>query len=510
MTDIGKAFGGVQALDGVNLEVRHGEIHALLGENGAGKSTLLKILRGVQPPDSGIIEIDGVPLIEHTPEASRAAGIAMIFQEMSLIPTLTVAQNIFLNREIRNHLGLIDDREAVRVARRLIEEFDVDIDPAAQVSELGAGQKQLIEIVKAVSQKTKILVLDEPTSALSSAEVERLFALLKRLRSEGVGIVYVSHRMDEITKIADRATILRDGRHVITAPLSALTLETIVEHIVGRRSRGFSDHSAVMIRQGLPLLELVNVSGARKPRNVTLTVHAGEVVGVAGLLGSGRSALARLVYGLEPVVVGQIRVKGRAIAASTPRTASAAGIALIPEDRLRQGVVIQHSVANNIALSVLGRISRRSWISRVAMDQIVVEQMRRLRIKAEAPETPVQALSGGNQQKVVLGKWLATDPDILILDEPTAGIDIGSKAEIIVLIRELASQGKGVLLISSELPELLAASDRIIVMANGRTIREFGRRDLDPDDAVTTDAAERLQRAEQRLQIAIQEASANG
>jgi ribose transport system ATP-binding protein len=510
VTGISKTFGGIHALDHVDLTIKHGEIHALLGENGAGKSTLLKILRGVETPDSGTIEIDGRLLTEHTPEASRLAGVAMIFQEMSLVPTLSVAQNIFLNREPRNRFGLIDDRQSVKRASVLFDEFGVNIDPATAASELGAGQRQLTEIIKAVSQRTRILILDEPTSALSGAEVERLFEILRRLKADDVGIIYVSHRMDEIMRIADRASILRDGRRVVTAPLSDLTLETIIEHIIGRQSRGFSEVSFDEAALGAPLLELRSVSGVRKLQDIDLVVHRGEVVGVAGLLGSGRSSLARLLYGMQPLKSGEIRVNGKPINISNPQDAIAAGIALVPEDRLRQGVIAQHSVADNICLPILDRISRSSWISSEQASRAVEEQVVGLRIKAVSSDTPVRTLSGGNQQKVVLAKWLATNPEILILDEPTAGIDIGSKAEIVGVIRGLAREGKAVLLISSEIAELLAASDRIIVMANGRILRNISRRNLRPEDSDLAASSERLQYAERQLQIAIQSVNADG
>lgn len=509
MEAISRSFGGVVALDRVALNVRYGEIHALLGENGAGKSTLLKILRGVVAPDAGTIRIAGRDLPAHTPEAARAAGIAMIFQETSLIPSLTVAQNVFLDREPRDRFGLIDDATAVRETGRFFHEFGVAIDPSSLVAELGAGPRQLTEIIKAVSQRTKILILDEPTSALSAAEVEHLFALLRRLRSDGVAIIYVSHRMDEIMRIADRTTILRDGRHVLTDSLARLTLEEIIEHIIGRRSGGFRAQESTEPNRGETVLEARSLSTGRKLHGIDLALRRGEVIGVAGLLGSGRSTLARAIYGLEPLSSGEIHVKGQPVQLTGPQDAIAAGIALVPEDRNRQGVVAQHSVASNIIMVALDRISRRSWISRRRAEQVVTEQIKLMRIKAASPDLPVSALSGGNQQKVVIGKWLAMDPDILILDEPTAGIDIGSKSEIVALIRQMARLGKAILLISSEAAELLAASDRILVMANGRLARTVSRDELYPSNGSAREPGERQQYAEHRLQLAIQEANAH-
>jgi ribose transport system ATP-binding protein len=508
LSGVSKNFGGVRALDNVDFEVLRGEIHALLGENGAGKSTILKILNGVHAPTAGSIEIGGAPLVEHTPEAAKRAGVGMIFQEMSLVPTLTVAQNIFLNNELKGAAGFIDDRAAAERSRALFETLGVDIDPTALVGGLSAGQRQLTEIVKAISRNVRVLILDEPTTALSGGEVEKLFAFLRRLKSEGVAIIYVSHRMDEIMRIADRATILRDGRHVITASLRALSLEAIIEHIVGRRSRGFSDVTRRSAEIGAPLLELKGLTGPRKPDRVDLTVRAGEVVGVAGLLGSGRSALARVLFGVDPRRSGEIRIKGVLVDINSPADAVAHGLALVPEDRLRQGLVLEHSVESNANLSILDRLSRWFFVSRSKAAATADRQIAALRIKTASREAAARTLSGGNQQKVVIAKWLNTEPDILVLDEPTAGVDIGSKAEIITLVRELAARGKGILVISSELSELLTAADRIIVLADGRIASEAPRSGFDDPNPVDDEGA-RLQFAERQLQTLLQRAHAH-
>jgi ribose transport system ATP-binding protein len=509
MTGIGKAFGSTKVLDDVTLEVRPGEIHALLGGNGAGKSTILKVLRGVHRPDAGTLEVLGHTLTEHTTEESKRAGIAMIFQEMSLVPTLTVAQNIFLANEEKTASGLIDDKVAVIRATELFRSLDVDVDPMAEAGSLGAGQRQLTEIVKAIAQKARVLILDEPSTALSAHDVEKLFAFLTKLKAEGVAIIYVSHRMDEIMKIADRATILRDGRHVITAPLSELTLESIIEHIVGKQSRGLSGILREDTRRNDVLLELKNVSGRHKPRDLNLTVHAGEVVGIAGLLGSGRSAIARLLFGIDPKISGDIIVAGKTVELHGPADAIALGIALIPEDRLRQGVVLEHSVADNISLSVFDRISTRGWISQQKWSDLAAEKIKSLKVKTASAAAAVRTLSGGNQQKVVLAKWLASDPRIVIFDEPTAGIDIGSKSEIIQLIRELARQGKAIIVISSELNELLAACDRILVMSDGRLLRDMRRDEFEDPAAGHHTAAGNMQFAERKLQTILQEVRNN-
>jgi len=505
MRGVSKSFGGVQALVDVDLDVERGEVHALLGGNGAGKSTILKILNGVHVPDKGTIEVGGVPLAAHSPEAARRAGIAMIFQEMSLVPTLTVAQNVFLTREAKGSFGMIDDRAAERRAGELFDMLEVEVDVKALVGDLGAGQRQLTEIVKAISQDAGVLVLDEPSTALSVSDVERLFAFLRRLKAKGVAIIYVSHRMDEIARIADRATILRDGRHVVTAPLSELPVEVMIGHIVGKRSRGLSDLTRSEARLGEPLLELRDVSGAAKPKNVDLVVHRGEVVGLAGLLGSGRSALARLVAGIDPIAAGEIRIAGKAVAIASPGDAIDAGMALIPEDRLRQGIIAEHSVLANVTLAVLDRLSSWMFVSNDKARRLTDGQIAGLRIKTASRASAVRTLSGGNQQKVVLAKWLATEPDILILDEPTAGIDIGSKSEIIRLVRELAAAGKAVLMISSELSEMLSACDRIAVLSGGRIVDMLARAELD-DPGAGDDPVLKLQAAERRLQIAVQKA----
>ena len=504
MTRISKSFGGILALDNVDFEVLAGEVHALLGGNGAGKSTILKVLNGVHVPDAGEIVVGGQTLAAHTPEAARAAGIAMNFQEMSLIPTLTVAQNVFLTREARDSRGMIDDTDSIRRAQAIFDMLQVEVDPTALVGDLGAGQKQLTEIAKAISQKARVLILDEPSTALSVSDVDRLFVFLRTLKAEGVAIVYVSHRMDEIARIADRATILRDGKHVITAPLADLPIDVMIEHIVGRKSKGLADVARVDVTRGEVLLELSGVTGPHKPEDVSFALHRGEVLGLAGLLGSGRSALARVVAGVEPAVSGDIFIKGQKVAIRRPSDAIAHGIALVPEARATQGIIPAHSLADNMVMSVVGRISPRGIVDRSRVRAIADEMIRRLSIKTASRDHAVSTLSGGNQQKVVIGKWLATEPEILILDEPTAGIDIGSKAEIIRLVRDLAQAGKGVIVISSELSELLTACDRIVVMADGRAHQVLDRAEL--DDPAETNPEHALQAAERRLQIEIQKA----
>ncbi|MGZ2385430.1 sugar ABC transporter ATP-binding protein [Rhizobium brockwellii] len=405
---------------------------------------------------------------------------------------------------------MIDDSAAERKAAELFAMLEVDVDPRAIVADLGAGQKQLTEIVKAISQDARVLVLDEPSTALAVSDVDRLFQFLRKLKARGVAIIYVSHRMDEIGRIADRATIFRDGRHVITAPLSELPIDTMIEHIVGKRSKGLSDVERGAAVKGEILLEVRAVSGKYKPENVTMTVHRGEVVGLAGLLGSGRSSLARLISGIEPAVSGDILIKGRSVKIGNPGDAIDAGVALVPEARATQGVIPAHSVASNMTLAVLDRISTAGFVDAKKVRSVTDRMISRLSVKTASRDHAVSTLSGGNQQKVVIGKWLATDPDILVLDEPTAGIDIGSKSEIIRLVRELAAAGKAILFISSELSELLTACDRILVMSEGRMFADIPRESLDDPAIPAHDTAHRLQAAEQRLQIEIQEALKHG
>ena len=504
MKGISKAFGGVKALDNVDFAVLPGEVHALLGGNGAGKSTILKVLNGVHRPDAGTIAVGGVALTTHTPEASRAAGIAMNFQEMSLIPTLSVAQNIFLTREARTARGFLDDPACEAKAAEIFAMLEVKVDPKAVVGTLGAGQKQLTEIAKAISQSSKVLILDEPSTALAVSDVERLFTFLRKLKAQGVAVIYVSHRMDEIARIADRATILRDGKHVITAPLSDLPIDTMIEHIVGKRSKGLADVQRGNATRGEVLLEARGLSGAHKPHDISFALHRGEVLGLAGLLGSGRSSLARVIAGIEPAKAGELRIRGEVVSIRKPADAIQAGVALVPEARATQGIIPAHSVASNIVLAVLNRISAKGVVDRAKAQKITDDMIARLQIKTASRDHAVSTLSGGNQQKVVIGKWLATDPDILVLDEPTAGIDIGSKSEIIRLVRDLAAQGKGIVMISSELSELLTACDRILVMADGHAHQMIDRAAL--DDPAEPDPGHRLQAAERQLQIEIQKA----
>lgn len=480
-----KAFNGIRVLDQVDFELRQGEIHALMGGNGAGKSTLMKILEGVYTPDAGEIQVEGRAVRYQTAHDARMSGIAMIFQEFSLVPTLTVAQNIFLTRESRTRTGLLDDRDCARRARELFAAMEVDIDPRAVVSELSTGYKQLTEIAKALSQDARVLIMDEPTSSLTMSETRHLFDLIRRLKARGMSIIYISHRMEEIFEIADRVTVLRDGRRIITEDIGHLTMEQAIDHIVGRKvDQAFRWQERQVDRSGTPLLEVRGLVSGRRVRGVDLRLYPGEILGLAGLMGSGRTELARAIFGIDPVDSGEIRVRGQAASIRGPGDAGAAGIALIPEDRRAQGLIMDHDVKDNVLLPLLRRLMRRGLIDDGAGDRLAESFVDKLRIRTDSIWKPVRLLSGGNQQKVVIAKWLGVEPDILLMDEPTAGVDIGAKTEIVGMIRQLADAGKGIIVISSELPELLAVSDRVLVLRSGRVDRELDRREIESEEAL--------------------------
>jgi ribose transport system ATP-binding protein len=484
---ISKSFGHVQVLSGVDHAVQNGEVHALLGGNGAGKSTLMKILQGVHRPDTGEIRLGGE--LRHFASArdARAAGVAMIFQEFSLIPTLTVAQNVVLRHEAHATGGLIDDREARRRASRIFAEMGVDVDPRARVGDLSTAAWQLVEIGKALAQEAPVLIMDEPTASLTRTETAKLFEIVRGLRARGLAIVYISHRLEEIFEIADQVTVLRDGRVVRRSTTQAVSMDELITLMVGREL-----HAEMTERHartfGKPLLEVKGLHAGDRVRGVTFTLAAGEVLGLAGLMGSGRTELARALFGVDRIQSGEIRLSGRPLVIRTPRDAIDAGVVLVPEDRRVQGLVLDHSVRGNILLPSLRRIVTRAgrllgFVDDRRGERIARELVERLQIKGGTLRTPVRLLSGGNQQKVAIAKWLATDPDVLILDEPTAGVDVGTKTELVAMIRELAARGKGIVLISSEPPELLAAADRILVLRDGAVRRTVNR------DEVASEAA---------------------
>jgi len=478
MQGIEKSFGSNPVLKNVDFSVKVGEVHALAGENGAGKSTLMKILQGVYTKDAGTITVAGKPVDITDTFAARKAGIGMVFQEFSLIPTLTVAQNIYLTNE-PTKFGLISDSKAEELTKALFEEMQVEVDPSSTVEYLPTALWQLTEIAKALAQNAKVLIMDEPTASLAKHEAEALFALIERLKAKGIAIIYISHRMDEVYRIADRITILRDGVRVLTESLKEVTPVQIVEAIVGRTSAAHLVHldRSDKISKEI-VLEVANLSSGTKLADVSFSVQKGEILGLAGLMGSGRTELVNTIFGVARANTGTIKINGKVVKISSPSEAIKNRIALIPEDRRSQGLVLDHPVTENLTLPIIDSFKSRGLLSNKKILKKSLEIIQQFAIKAAQPSIRVGSLSGGNQQKVVIGKWLATDPTILMMDEPTAGVDIGTKSEIIDLVRAIADSGKSVILSSSELPELLAVSDRVLVLKDGRVLTTLQRKDI--------------------------------
>ncbi|HEX7264036.1 MAG TPA: sugar ABC transporter ATP-binding protein [Candidatus Dormibacteraeota bacterium] len=494
----------MQVLKRVSFELRAGEIHALLGGNGAGKSTLMKVLTGIYPPDGGQIEIYGVPVQFRSARDAKAAGIAMIFQELSLVPALSVAQNICLNREVHTKLGLIDDAACNRIASNTLRQMEVDIDPRQAVASLSTSQRQLVEIAKALSQGARIVIMDEPTASLATHEVEVLFDLCRRLRDRGIAIVFVSHRMEEVFQVSDRLTVLRDGVNVLTTETAKATLDEVVAHIVGQRAKNeFVWRLRAIDRTVEPMVAVRHLSTDRL-RDISFDVFPGEVLGVAGLMGSGRTRLMRTLFGMEKVRSGSIQIAGRPAIFDTPGQAVDRRVALVPEDRRSQGLILQHSIRDNIMLPLLRKLSRWTFVDDSEGSNLVRRLSQELRIVSDSIDKPVGLLSGGNQQKVVIAKWLGAEATVLLLDEPTAGVDVSVKTQILGMIRDLADQGKAVIVVSSELPELIAVSDRILVMRDGRVHRmlerpEIGRATQPAGDSAFMGDEESLHRALQAV-----------
>jgi len=480
LSGITKSFGGVRALDDVSFELQAGEVHALLGENGAGKSTLIRIVAGAHRPDSGRFAVGGLTLEHADPLHVRSLGIAVIYQQPALFPDLSVAENIALGRESASPWSRIDRERRRTEARELLSRLGSAVDPDAPVSGLRMAEQQLVEIARALGAKARILVMDEPTAALSEREAGHLLGVVRDLRASGVGIVYVSHRLDEVLALADRYTVLRDGRFVATRARGEVDRDGLIRLMVGREAGLIPPRADA--QPGAPLLELRGLGcAASGVADVSLDVRAGEIVGIAGLVGAGRTELARAVFGLTPADSGEIRVAGQAVAIRTPEDARRQGIAYVPEDRRRFGVVGEMSVAANASLSVLRELGRFGLVDRGAEERLATSFVSRLVIKTPSVHARVATLSGGNQQKVALARGLATKPRVLILDEPTQGIDVGAKAEVHGLMAELASAGLGILVISSELEEALGVSDRIVVMRAGRVAGTLGRDEATPE-----------------------------
>jgi ribose transport system ATP-binding protein len=479
MENISKSFDKIKVLKEVNFELRKGEIHALVGGNGAGKSTLMKILTGVYKKDSGNIFINGTKIEINEPKDAKANGIAMVFQEFSLVPTLTIAQNIFLNQEPKNRLGLIDDKKCLKKAQTLLNSLHIDVHPEEIINKYSVAYWQLVEIAKALSYNSKILIMDEPTSSLSESETEILFDFMKHLKEKGISIIYISHRMEEILKIADRVTILRNGENVLTQNSSSLTLEQIIEHIVGRELEHSFEWEKREIERKEAVLKVKNLNSKRHNlNNISFELYPGEILGVAGLMGSGRTEIVESLFGIKSYDSGEIMINNKKVNIKSPREAMNAGLALVPENRRTKGLILDHSVKDNILLPTLKKLKEKLFINDKKGRDITEKLIKTLSIKTEGINQKVKFLSGGNQQKVVIGKWIAHQPEIFLMDEPTIGVDIGAKTEIIELIRSLANENKSIVIISSELQELLAISDRIIVLKNGMVSRTINREDI--------------------------------
>jgi rhamnose transport system ATP-binding protein len=473
LRDVSKSFGAVAALQHAHLDLYAGEAHGLVGENGAGKSTLVKVLAGVHQPDGGTLTLDGQPLVFTGPADALAAGIAVIYQEPTLFPDLSVAENIFIGRQPLRRLRRIDP-DAMRAAcRQLFDRLGVHLDPDRPARGLSIADQQLVEIAKALSFNARVLVMDEPTAALSGVEVDRLFAVVRALRDAGAAVLFISHRFDEVFSLCQRITVMRDGRWVSTDPVGDLTIDLVVRRMVGRDVSSLYPKEEAAIRE--PLLEVRGLTRHGVFEDVGFTVHGGEIVALAGLVGAGRSEVVRAVFGIDRYDAGEVRLAGRRLPAGRPVAAIAAGLALVPEDRRQQGLVMELSVERNATLPRRWSLARFGILRRADEDRYAREWTRKLRVKAGRLDDPVSTLSGGNQQKLVLAKWLSTTPRVLVVDEPTRGIDVGTKAEVHRLLSELAASGVAVLMVSSELPEVLGMADRVLVMHEGRLVRELSR-----------------------------------
>ena len=473
-----KSFGAVRALIDGSVDLRAGEVHALLGENGAGKSTLVKILAGVHQPDSGTLKVNGADVTLPGPAAAKAAGIAVIYQEPTLFPDLTVAENMFVGRQPHRSASWIkggrriDRRAMLREAAAVFKRLGVPFDLAWIARGLSIADQQVVEIGKALSLDARVIVMDEPTAALSAAEVERLFEVIRTLKSQGAAVLFISHRLEEVFAICQTVTVMRDGSHVLTSDLAGLTANDLVRAMVGRELAERPPHAAA-VTTGEPVLIVERLTREGVFTDISLTVRSGEIVALAGLVGSGRSEVARAVFGIDRYDAGQVAVHGKQLKKASPTSAMAAGIGFVPEDRRQQGLVMDMSVQQNVALASLHDLEKGGLIRASAERAMASDWAARLKIKYGRLTDPVSMLSGGNQQKVVLAKWLGRKPSLLIVDEPTRGIDVGTKAEVHNLLAELAGSGVGILMISSELPEVLGVSDRILVMREGTLVAEF-------------------------------------
>ncbi len=472
MRGITKRFSGVPALQNVNLTVYPGEVHALMGENGAGKSTLMKILAGAYIADEGEIRINGEPVDIADPGRARRAGITLIYQELNVAPNLTVTENIFMGSELRRG-QLLDRAQMEEQAAAVLASLGADFAPNDVVSNLSIAEQQQLEIARALKDKSRILVMDEPTAALSDRETERLFEVIRKLRRDGIAIIYISHRMEEVYALADRISVLRDGEYIGSLTRDEIAADRLVQMMVGRSVGDFYEHHRQM-SVGEPVLVVRNISDGRKVQPTSLTLCAGEIVGLSGLVGAGRTELSRLIFGADPKTSGEVILNGKTLDIKSPGDAIAAGIGYVPEDRKDQGLFLEMSAGKNIALNSLRQDAKAGVINFGTIGKIATDAVRDFNIRLANLEIRAMDLSGGNQQKLLLARWLAIKPRVLLLDEPTRGVDIGAKSEIYRIISDLATQGVAILMVSSELPEIVGLSDRVLVMREGELVGELG------------------------------------
>lgn len=483
MQDISKSFPGVKALDNVRFELRSGEVMALLGENGAGKSTLMKILSGVYTRDAGTIEIFGKSYGDLTPKQAQAVGVAIIHQELNMCRHLTVAENMFLGREIYKGF-MLDNAAMEREAARVLGELKIDISPRQVVGDLPVSKQQMVEIAKALSTNARVLIMDEPTSALTSKEIDDLFRIIRQLRANGCGIVYISHRLEELAHIVDRVTIMRDGQYITSMNFQDVTLDEIIAHMVGREIK--EKFPRVECEKGKKVFEVKHLNAGRMVRDVSFELYEGEIVGFAGLMGAGRTETTRAIFGVDPKESGEILLDGKPVSIRSPQDAIQAGIVLAPEDRKKDGLCTKLSIRHNIALPNLDLLCNRlGVVSTTKEDAICDQAVDNLKIKTPNVDVDAGNLSGGNQQKVVVGKWLARNSRVVMFDEPTRGIDVAAKVEIYNLMNQLKQQGIAVMFVSSEMPEVMGIADRIIVMCDGRITGELSARETTQNEILT-------------------------
>ena len=473
MNGIDKRFSGVHALKGVHFDLRYGEVHALVGENGAGKSTLMKVLTGIHQPDAGEITYEGKPYAVKNIGESQNLGISMIHQELNMMNDLTVAQNIFIGREAMAGGFIIRDGDMVKETEKLFRHIGINIDPTLQLGKLTVGKQQMVEIAKAISRDCKILVLDEPTAALTQSEIDELFTIMTDLKAKGIGMIYISHRMDEINRISDRITVMRDGEYVDTVNTADVTKDDIISMMIGRVVYEDPKTKSEVPKDAPVVLEVRNLTSGKTVRNVSFQLRRGEILGFSGLMGAGRTEVARAIFGADPYDSGEIYVNGKQVFIKSPEDAVKHGIGYLSEDRKRYGLMLIKSVAENTAISSMERYTRFGLINDRLLKEEAQAENEKLRTKTPSMEQALKNLSGGNQQKVIIARWLIKNSDILIFDEPTRGIDVGAKSEIYKLMNDLAKQGKSIIMISSELVDILRMSDRGLVMCEGRKTGEL-------------------------------------